>query len=147
MVVSEDLGSKSGRFRVNFPRGGSKIPPPHQYSYDFKWKDYCPMVFRYCGRYLLQNSPYCLYSHFFHNNFFPCNNTIFMHSLSSFNLYYYRSLREMFKIDTNDYLHSICGIHGGLRKISSPGKSGSTFYLSHNDRFLIKTVRKAEAKV
>ena len=53
----------------------------------------------------------------------------------------------MFKIDTNDYLHSICGIHGGLRKIPSPGKSGSTFYLSHNDRFLIKTVRNSEAKV
>ena len=58
----------------------------------------------------------------------------------------YRHLREMFQIDTADYMLSICG-NSGLRELSSPGKSGSVFYLSHDDRFMIKTMRKAEVKV
>jgi hypothetical protein len=57
-----------------------------------------------------------------------------------------RHLREMFKIDTADYMLSICG-NSGLRELSSPGKSGSVFYISHDDRFMIKTMRKAEVKV
>ena len=52
----------------------------------------------------------------------------------------------MFKIDTADYMLSICG-NSGLRELASPGKSGSVFYLSHDDRFMIKTMRKAEVKV
>lgn len=28
------------------PPEGSKYMPPHQFT-DFKWKDYCPVVFRY----------------------------------------------------------------------------------------------------
>lgn len=28
-----------------FPPNGSSTTPPHR-SHDFKWKDYCPMVFR-----------------------------------------------------------------------------------------------------
>ena len=55
-------------------------------------------------------------------------------------------LREMFKIEEADYLISICG-NDGLRELSSPGKSGSVFYLSHDERFLIKTLRKQEMKV
>ena len=35
------------KFWTRFPPEGSKCTPPHQ-SVDFKWKDYCPMVFRYC---------------------------------------------------------------------------------------------------
>jgi 1-phosphatidylinositol-4-phosphate 5-kinase len=31
-----------------------------------------------------------------------------------------------------------------LRELSSPGKSGALFYISHDDRFLIKTMRKNE---
>jgi 1-phosphatidylinositol-4-phosphate 5-kinase len=30
---------------TRFPPEGSKHTPPHQ-SCDFRWKDYCPMVFR-----------------------------------------------------------------------------------------------------
>ncbi|KAK8968780.1 Phosphatidylinositol 4-phosphate 5-kinase 1 [Platanthera guangdongensis] len=33
------------KFWIRFPPEGSKITPPHQ-SVDFKWKDYCPLVFR-----------------------------------------------------------------------------------------------------
>ncbi|XP_038681946.1 phosphatidylinositol 4-phosphate 5-kinase 7-like isoform X2 [Tripterygium wilfordii] len=56
-----------------------------------------------------------------------------------------RNLREMFKLDAAEYMMSICG-DDGLREVSSPGKSGSLFYLSHDDRFVIKTLKKPEIK-
>lgn len=52
----------------------------------------------------------------------------------------------MFKLDAAEYMMSICGADG-LRERSSPGKSGSIFYLSHDDRFFIKTLKKTELKV
>ncbi|KAK9750215.1 hypothetical protein RND81_02G180500 [Saponaria officinalis] len=58
----------------------------------------------------------------------------------------FRNLRELFKLDAADYMMSICG-DDGLREISSPGKSGSMFYVSHDDRFVIKTLRKSELEV
>uniref|UniRef100_A0A7N0RFX6 Phosphatidylinositol 4-phosphate 5-kinase n=1 Tax=Kalanchoe fedtschenkoi TaxID=63787 RepID=A0A7N0RFX6_KALFE len=58
----------------------------------------------------------------------------------------FRNLREMFKLDAADYMMSICG-EDGLRELSSPGKSGSIFYLSLDDRFVIKTLKKYELKV
>ncbi|KAH7833671.1 hypothetical protein Vadar_008602 [Vaccinium darrowii] len=58
----------------------------------------------------------------------------------------FRNLREMFKLDAADYMMSICG-DDGLRELSSPGKSGSIFYISHDDRFFIKTLRRSELKI
>ncbi|CAA3028364.1 phosphatidylinositol 4-phosphate 5-kinase 8 [Olea europaea subsp. europaea] len=58
----------------------------------------------------------------------------------------FRNLREMFKLNAADYMMSICG-DDGLRELSSPGKSGSLFYLSHDDKFVIKTLKKSELKV
>ncbi|KAL1347040.1 hypothetical protein HN51_020561 [Arachis hypogaea] len=89
------------KFWTRFPLEGSKFTPSHQ-SVDFRWKDYCPMVFRH--------------------------------------------LRELFAIDPADYMLAICG-NDTLREMSSPGKSGSLFYLTHDDRFMIKTLKKAEVKV
>ncbi|BFG20454.1 phosphatidylinositol 4-phosphate 5-kinase 6 isoform X2 [Prunus yedoensis var. nudiflora] len=86
---------------TKFPPEGSKYTPPHQ-SCDFKWKDYCPVVFR--------------------------------------------TLRKLFKVDPADYMISICG-NDALRELSSPGKSGSFFYLTNDDRYMIKTMKKAEVKV
>ena len=57
-----------------------------------------------------------------------------------------RDLRELFKIDAADYMMSICG-NDALRELSSPGKSGSVFFLSQDDHFMIKTLRKSEVKV
>ncbi|KAK8469106.1 hypothetical protein PHAVU_006G214700 [Phaseolus vulgaris] len=72
---------------------------------------------------------------------------------SSINFYWkdycpmvFRNLREMFKLDAAEYMMSICG-DSGLRDLSSPGKSGSIFYLSKDDRFVIKTVNKSELQV
>lgn len=57
-----------------------------------------------------------------------------------------RDLRAMFGIDPSEYMLSLCG-DKALRELSSPGKSGSMFYLSHDDRFFIKTMRRAEVQV
>ncbi|KAJ8565056.1 hypothetical protein K7X08_001516 [Anisodus acutangulus] len=93
-----DLNEK---FWTRFPPEGSKLTPPHQVP-DFKWKDYCPVVFK--------------------------------------------NLRELFGIDPAEYMLAICG-NDALRELSSPGKSGSSFYLTHDDRFIIKTLKKSEVKV
>ncbi|MBA0567247.1 hypothetical protein Golob_011998, partial [Gossypium lobatum] len=42
-VRASDFGRRAS-FWMNFPKEGSQLTPPHQ-SEDFKWKDYCPMVF------------------------------------------------------------------------------------------------------
>ncbi|KAI4983270.1 hypothetical protein ZWY2020_023762 [Hordeum vulgare] len=99
-VRASDFGPRAS-FWMNFPKDGSRLTPSHP-AEDFKWKDYCPMVFR--------------------------------------------NLREMFKIDAADYMISICG-NSALRELSSPGKSGSVFFLSQDDRFMIKTLRKSEVQV
>lgn len=52
----------------------------------------------------------------------------------------------MFRLDAAEYMMSICG-DSGLRDLSSPGKSGCIFYLSKDDRFVIKTLTKSELKV
>ncbi|XP_024982050.1 phosphatidylinositol 4-phosphate 5-kinase 4-like [Cynara cardunculus var. scolymus] len=86
---------------TRFPPEGSKHTPPHQ-SCEFRWKDYCPLVFR--------------------------------------------TLRMLFKVDAAEYMLSICG-NDALRELSSPGKSGSFFYLTYDDRYMIKTIKKTEVKV
>lgn len=58
----------------------------------------------------------------------------------------FRALRKLFKVDPADYMISICG-NDALRELSSPGKSGSFFYLTNDDRYMIKTMKKAEVKV
>jgi len=49
-------------------------------------------------------------------------------------------------VDAADYMLSICGDEA-LRELCSPGKSGSFFYLTNDDRYMIKTMKKAEVKV
>eukprot|EP00271_Cylindrocystis_brebissonii_P022745 TRINITY_DN8872_c0_g2_i1.p1 TRINITY_DN8872_c0_g2~~TRINITY_DN8872_c0_g2_i1.p1 ORF type:complete len:1129 (-),score=236.74 TRINITY_DN8872_c0_g2_i1:716-3769(-) len=58
----------------------------------------------------------------------------------------FRRLRDLFGVDPAKYMVSLCG-NDALRELSSPGKSGSVFYLSHDDVFLIKTMRRTEMKV
>ncbi|XP_049397590.1 phosphatidylinositol 4-phosphate 5-kinase 6-like isoform X2 [Solanum stenotomum] len=89
------------KYWTRFPPEGSKSTPPHP-SCEFRWKDYCPKVFR--------------------------------------------ALRMLFKVDAADYMLSICG-NDALRELCSPGKSGSFFYLTNDDRYMIKTMKKAEVKV
>lgn len=58
----------------------------------------------------------------------------------------FQQLREMFGIDSADYLMSITG-GPALRELLSPGHSGAIFFLSADDRFMIKSVRKEEMEV
>ena len=58
----------------------------------------------------------------------------------------FRTLRKLLKVDPADYMISICG-NDALRELSSPGKSGSFFYLTNDDRYMIKTMKKSEVKV
>eukprot|EP00051_Salpingoeca_urceolata_P005210 m.71236 g.71236 ORF g.71236 m.71236 type:complete len:961 (+) comp14148_c1_seq1:899-3781(+) len=71
------------------------------------------------------------------------------HRFESFKFYNYapkafRYFRQAFGIDTSDFLLSLCD--EPLRELSNPGASGSVFYLSHDDVFIIKTVQKGEHK-
>ena len=55
----------------------------------------------------------------------------------------FRYFRELFGIPTDDYLLSVG--HKQLRELSNPGASGSVFYKTMDDRFIIKTVQQKES--
>lgn len=69
----------------------------------------------------------------------------------------FAKLREHFHIDHEEYMNSIgpgsmlsnlmLGSLSSLAEMGSEGKSGSFFYLSSDNRFLVKTVRKDEHKL
>ncbi|XP_046699997.1 phosphatidylinositol-4-phosphate 5-kinase, type I, alpha, a isoform X2 [Silurus meridionalis] len=56
----------------------------------------------------------------------------------------FRYFREMFGIRPDDYLYSLC--NDPLIELSNPGASGSVFYVSSDDEFIIKTVQHKEAE-
>ncbi|KAM9434401.1 phosphatidylinositol-4-phosphate 5-kinase, type I, alpha, a [Clarias gariepinus] len=56
----------------------------------------------------------------------------------------FRYFREMFGIRPDDYLYSLC--NDPLIELSNPGASGSLFYVSSDDEFIIKTVQHKEAE-
>eukprot|EP00793_Prasinoderma_coloniale_P007021 PRCOL_00006873-RA len=58
----------------------------------------------------------------------------------------FQELRALFGVDTGDYMLSVCG-DKALSQMGSPGKSGSVFFISDDDRFIIKTMRKHECKL
>ena len=57
----------------------------------------------------------------------------------------FRHLREHWGIDAQEYMVSICG-EDKLRELGTPGKSGAVFYLTEDNKFLIKTVSRKESK-
>ena len=57
----------------------------------------------------------------------------------------FQSLRSNAGIQIEEYVHSVCA-DAALREMTSPGKSGAGFFISHNDRFIIKTLTKEEMK-
>lgn len=56
--------------------------------------------------------------------------------------YAFRSFRAEFGISTAEFMLSICD--KPLIPLSNPGASGSVFFLSNDDQFIIKTVQKGE---
>ncbi|XP_077484417.1 phosphatidylinositol 4-phosphate 5-kinase type-1 alpha-like isoform X10 [Amblyomma americanum] len=56
----------------------------------------------------------------------------------------FRYFRDLFSIKTEDFLMSLC--HEPMRELTNPGASGSVFYLTNDDEFIIKTVQHKEAE-
>uniref|UniRef100_A0A3P9J574 Phosphatidylinositol-4-phosphate 5-kinase type 1 alpha n=1 Tax=Oryzias latipes TaxID=8090 RepID=A0A3P9J574_ORYLA len=56
----------------------------------------------------------------------------------------FRYFRELFGIRPDDYMYSLC--NDGLIELSNSGASGSLFYVSSDDEFIIKTVQHKEAE-
>ncbi|KDD71632.1 phosphatidylinositol-4-phosphate 5-kinase, partial [Helicosporidium sp. ATCC 50920] len=56
------------------------------------------------------------------------------------------ALRAALGVDNAEYLLSLTK-EGALRRLPSPGKSGSVFFLSDDGRFVIKSVRKGELRL
>lgn len=55
----------------------------------------------------------------------------------------FRYFRDLFGISPDDYLLSVC--NETLIELSNPGASGSVFYKTKDDRFIIKTVQQKES--
>ncbi|KAJ3367711.1 Phosphatidylinositol-4-phosphate 5-kinase [Allomyces arbusculus] len=79
---------------------GKELEPSQRY--DFKFKDYCPMVFR--------------------------------------------KIRTAFGLTASDYLSSLTGKYI-MSELSSPGRSGSYLYYSHDYSMIIKSIHHAEQKL
>ncbi|KAM7400855.1 hypothetical protein PAMA_005167 [Pampus argenteus] len=56
----------------------------------------------------------------------------------------FRYFRELFGIRPDDYLYSVC--NEPLIELTNPGASGSIFYVTRDDEFIIKTVMHKEAE-
>ncbi|XP_078251647.1 phosphatidylinositol 4-phosphate 5-kinase type-1 beta-like isoform X4 [Rhinoraja longicauda] len=56
----------------------------------------------------------------------------------------FRYFRELFHIKPDDYLYSLC--NEPLIELSNAGASGSLFYVTSDDEFIIKTVQHKEAE-
>ncbi|GFR63759.1 phosphatidylinositol 4-phosphate 5-kinase type-1 gamma [Elysia marginata] len=56
----------------------------------------------------------------------------------------FRYFRHLFGIQPDDFMLSLCDEH--LKELSNPGASGSIFYLTYDDEFIIKTVQHKEAE-
>ncbi|XP_063370816.1 phosphatidylinositol 4-phosphate 5-kinase type-1 gamma isoform X6 [Cydia amplana] len=56
----------------------------------------------------------------------------------------FRYFRDLFGIQPDDFLMSMCS--AALRELSNPGASGSIFYLTNDDEFIIKTVQHKEGE-
>lgn len=55
----------------------------------------------------------------------------------------FRYFRDLFQIPPGDFLLSLC--NEAMRELSNPGASGSLFYVTADDEFIIKTVAHVEA--
>ncbi|KAL1461418.1 hypothetical protein WDU94_013318 [Cyamophila willieti] len=56
----------------------------------------------------------------------------------------FRYFRDLFGIQPDDFLMSFCS--APLRELSNPGASGSIFYLTEDDEFIMKTVQHKEGE-
>ncbi|UXI18591.1 doublesex and mab-3 related transcription factor [Sarcoptes scabiei] len=65
-------------------------------------------------------------------------------TFSTFTPFAFRYFRDLFRIQPDDFMLSIT--NEPLQELSNPGASGSMFFRTKDDQFIIKTVEKTEAK-
>ena len=70
--------------------------------------------------------------------------TIFLFRFKVYAPIAFRHFRDLFRIAPDDYMISLC--NEPLTELSNPGASGSIFYLTNDDEFIIKTVQHKEAE-
>jgi len=133
--------------KLHFPRDGSAATPPHPGA-DFLWKDYGPHAFRRLRRTFAIDAAQYLQS--------ICGarrapGAVF----SSWQQPRVRRrapgwrLRARTRCEVRSAGAKAGAARAGdqaLRELPSPGKSGSVFFLSHDDKYIIKTVRKARTR-
>jgi 1-phosphatidylinositol-4-phosphate 5-kinase len=103
---------------MDFPSAGTDRTPPHGLT-DFRFKTYAPRTFR----------------HF--RKEYGYSSEAFLVRLAG---PYATQLRAHVRARVQE---SVC--YTDLRELSNPGASGSIFFVSGDDRFIIKTVQKKEA--
>ena len=64
-------------------------------------------------------------------------------SFKSYSPVAFRHFRDHFDILPEDFIASVC--YTPLKQLGNPGASGSVFYLTQDDKFIIKTVSSKEA--
>nr|XP_046917500.1 probable phosphatidylinositol 4-phosphate 5-kinase MSS4 [Dermatophagoides farinae] len=65
-------------------------------------------------------------------------------TFSTYTPFAFRYFRDLFRIQPDDFMLSIT--NESLQELSNPGASGSMFFRTRDDQFIIKTVEKTEAK-
>jgi 1-phosphatidylinositol-4-phosphate 5-kinase len=55
-------------------------------------------------------------------------------------------LRELAGVEQHDFISQLCGDQA-LRLLSSPGTRGAMFFLSADERFIVKTITRREGRL
>ncbi|KAL6945837.1 hypothetical protein ACO0OE_002816 [Hanseniaspora uvarum] len=77
---------------------------------------------------------------FIHKNYF-----LYSFKFKDYSPEIFYRIRQIFNIDDEEYLKSLTSKHV-LSELNSPGKSGSFFYYSPDNKYIIKTIRRSEHK-
>lgn len=112
---------------MKFPSEGSSHTPAHHYG-DFRFKTYAPIAFRYF------REMFCIQ---------PDDYMVLWDFGRDFEKTYFQ-LTAWCVVSLSLSQCSLCG--EDLIELSNPGASGSLFYLSNDDQFIMKTVQHKEAE-
>lgn len=118
---------------------------------DFRWKDYAPAVFR-CVKGLLccfercplnqcsSRPPYGGLGRGAAVKSIPITQTSSCYAVA-------RCLRSLSGVQTSDYISSLCSDQS-LQLLANPGgHSGAMFYITADERYIVKTVTRSEARL
>ncbi|KAM7379170.1 hypothetical protein PAMP_004740 [Pampus punctatissimus] len=121
---------------------------PRSYK-TYEWMCMCTVCAYVCGKYLIQLLPSSSSCWSYLVPYSEGSNLTPAHHFPDFRFKTYapvafRYFRELFGIRPDDYLYSLC--NEPLIELTNPGASGSIFYVTRDDEFIIKTVMHKEAE-